>query len=364
MAPVARVDPAQAAARGRINPNELRIIGNSLGFSSNEKHRWPESATAGQFRIGAGIRWTSTEERMIESAARIVLSGILNLNKPSGMTSRDVVDHVGRQLRGVKVGHAGTLDPLASGVLVVCISSATRLIDFVQRMPKTYRTVVRLGARSDTLDAEGEVIETDDPHLPDEQDVRRVVAGMVGEISQLPPVYSAKKIKGRRSYDLARAGRPVQLAPRLVRIDRIDLLNYSWPRLELEIACGGGTYIRSIARDVGEALGCGGLVETLVRTLIGHFTLETAIDPAVLSSDSLEQHIRPSLEAVPDLPRVVLDQSQVAEVLHGRTIEVSSLPLLPNPETEIALLDSCCRLIAIGHVSLQANKIQPRKVFL
>jgi tRNA pseudouridine55 synthase len=301
---------------------------------------------------------------MTQSSASIIFSGVLNLNKPSGVTSRDVVNQVARLFCKVKVGHAGTLDPLASGVLVVCIGSATRLIDNVQRMPKSYRTVVRLGARSDTLDAHGEVVEVTDPHVPSEQEVRRVLAGMVGEISQLPPVYSAKKIQGRRSYDLARAGRPAQLAPRMVRIDRIDMLNYSWPRLELEIACGGGTYIRSIARDVGEALGCGGLVEALVRTRIGHFAIESAIDPTVLTRDSLRQHLRPSLEAVSDLPRVVLDQSQVAEVLHGRTIDVSSLRPLPDADHEFALLDSSERLIAIGHVNTQAKRVQPRKVLL
>jgi tRNA pseudouridine55 synthase len=287
----------------------------------------------------------------------------LNLNKPSGVTSRDVVDHVARLLLKVKVGHAGTLDPLASGVLVVCTGSATRLIESVQRMPKTYRTVVRLGARSDTHDADGQVVVVDDPGVPDEQNIRRLLAGMVGEIFQRPPVYSAKKIKGKRSYDLARAGKQAELAPRLVRIDRIELISYSWPRLELEIACGGGTYIRSIARDVGEALGCGGLVEALVRTRIGHFAIESAIDPTVLTRDSLRQHLRPPLEAVSDLPRAVLDQSQVAEVFHGRTIDVSNLTPLLDVDHELALLDSGGRLIAIGHVNTLAKRVQPRKVF-
>ena len=191
------------------------------------------------------------------------LRGILNVNKPSGPTSRDVVNRVARILRRVKVGHAGTLDPLASGVLIVCIGSATRLIEFVQRMPKTYRTVIRLGARSDTLDADGRVTEVEQPRIPDEGEVRRAVACQVGEISQVPPDYSALKVQGRRAHDLARSGQAVDLAPRTVRIDRIELVAYSWPRLELEIDCGGGTYIRSIARDVGEALGCGGLVEVL-----------------------------------------------------------------------------------------------------
>ena len=124
---------------------------------------------------------------------------------------------------------------------------------------------------------------------------------------QQPPAYSALKIKGQRAYDLARAGQAVELAPRLVRIDRIAVLRYAWPHLELEIDCGSGTYIRSIARDIGEALGCGGLVETLVRTRIGPFTLEQAVDPADLSTESIDRHLRPALDAVADLPRLVLD---------------------------------------------------------
>ena len=128
------------------------------------------------------------------------LCGLLNLHKPAGLTSRDVVDRVTRLIRKTKVGHAGTLDPLATGVLVVCVGAATRLIEYVQRMPKTYRTAIRLGARSDTLDADGIVTEISVPRIPTEIDVRQVLAGQVGTISQLPPDFSALKVQGRRAY--------------------------------------------------------------------------------------------------------------------------------------------------------------------
>src|SRR5262249_42878481 len=166
------------------------------------------------------------------------------------MTSRAVVDCVARPLRGVKVGHAGTLDPLASGVLVVCVGAATRLIELVQRMPKTYQTVVRLGSRSDTLDADGEVTATPSPRVPHETEVRHALEAQVGTILQQPPEFSALKVAGKRAYDLARAGESVALQPRPVRIDRVELLAYEWPHLTLEIDCGSGTYIRSIARDI------------------------------------------------------------------------------------------------------------------
>ena len=202
-------------------------------------------------------------------------SGVLNLNKPGGMTSRDVVDLVSRPLRKakVKVGHAGTLDPLATGVLVVCVGSATRLIEYVQRMPKAYRTVVLLGARSDTLDADGKVEAVEDPPIPTEAEVRSALLTQVGTISQMPPQFSALKVEGKRAYDLAREGQAVELAARPVRIDQVELISYAWPRLELQVDCGSGTYIRSIARDIGEILGCGGLVEVLTRTRIGPFRL-------------------------------------------------------------------------------------------
>ncbi len=293
-----------------------------------------------------------------------IVQGILNLDKPSGITSRAAVDQVARLLPQIKVGHAGTLDPLASGVLILCVGSTTRLIDSIQRMTKVYRTVIRLGARSDTLDAEGRVAEVENPSVPGEMEVRRALAGQVGEILQLPPEYSALKIKGQRAYDLARAGQVVDLEPRLVRIDRTDLVSYRWPHLELEIECGGGTYIRSIARDVGEALHCGGLVVTLVRTRIGPFVLAGSADPATLTSHSLAASLRSALDAVPDLPRITLDEGQARAIAHGRVVDAASLALDSVPQGEIALLDAGGRLIAIGQGDSSQRTIQPRKVLM
>src|SRR5262249_22794729 len=220
--------------------------------------------------------------------------GLLVVNKPRGLTSRAVVDRVAGLVPHAKVGHAGTLDPLASGVLIVCLGPATRLVERVQRLPKSYRTVVLLGARSDTLDADGSVEAVAAPRVPSRVDIEGAVAPLVGEILQRPPTYSALKVQGRRAYDLARAGRPVEMPPRRVRIDGIAVIHYAWPRLELAIECGGGTYIRSIARDLGETLGCGGLVEALTRTRIGPFTIDQAVDPEGLSAESLPGHLRPA----------------------------------------------------------------------
>jgi tRNA pseudouridine55 synthase len=290
--------------------------------------------------------------------------GFLNLIKPSGMTSRAVVDRVARLVPRAKAGHAGTLDPLASGVLVICLGSATRLVEHVQHMGKTYRALIRLGARSDTLDADGQIEVMDHPRIPAEVEVRRAVTRQVGQILQRPPEFSALRIKGQRAYDLARSGREVILEPRPVRIDRVEILNYHWPHLELEIECGGGTHIRSIARDVGEELGCGGLIETLARTRIGVFRLEDGVDPSSLTEESLPAHLQPLIAAVGSLPALTLDADQLAAIAQGRALTVASLALEPVPEGEIALLDAAGQLVALARGALSQNTIHPYKVFV
>jgi tRNA pseudouridine55 synthase len=231
-------------------------------------------------------------------------------------------------------------------------------------MCKTYRTTIRLGARSDTLDAEGRIELVENPSVPSELEVRRVLSGQVGEILQLPPDYSARKVKGLRAYDLARAGRVICLEPRLVRIDRVDMVRYRWPHVELQIACGGGTYVRSIARDVGDALGCGGLVASLVRTRIGPFALDSAVDPASLTSGSFADHLRPALDAVFDLPRITLDEHQSRAVARGCALDASTLAFNDEPDGEFALVDALGRLIAIGRGDGGRRAIHPRKVLI
>lgn len=282
--------------------------------------------------------------------------GVLNLDKPPGLTSRDVVNRVARLLpRKVKAGHAGTLDPLATGVLVVCVGPATRLIEYIQRMGKTYRSTFRLGARSDTHDVDGVVVPADAPRVPDLAEIEAALASQVGEVEQLPPAYSALKIEGRRAYDLARAGEAVVLAPRPVRIDEIRVLGYEWPRVDVEITCGGGTYIRSIARDLGEALGCGAIMEALTRTRIGVFAQEEAVAVDDLDRDTLGQFLRPSLDAVAGLPRVALDDAALADVRLGRKV-----PGDAEAGAEVALVDSEGRLVALGEAD--GHLVQPRKV--
>lgn len=206
------------------------------------------------------------------------MNGFLVIDKPGGMTSRDAVNRA--QLwfpRRTKIGHTGTLDPLATGVLVLCIGAATKLAERVQAMPKRYETRIRLGATSDTDDADGEVVENTLSAAPSLAMVLEQLPKFIGLIEQLPPQYSALKVQGQRAYDLARRGVEVALKPRPVRVDSILLRTYEWPWVDLTIDCGKGTYIRSIARDLGAALGVGGLVQTLRRTRVGPFAVERGI---------------------------------------------------------------------------------------
>ena len=206
------------------------------------------------------------------------MNGFLVVDKPGGMTSRDVVNRIQRQLPPrTKIGHTGTLDPLATGVLVLCIGKATKLAGRVQAMGKSYLARIRLGATSNTDDRDGVVAESLHATPPSIEDIRAELLPFVGTIYQTPPDYSAVKVGGRRAHDLARAGKVMELVARPVLVYRIDLLNYTWPFLDLSADCGKGTYIRGIARDLGRALGVGGLIETLRRTKVGPFAAEQGI---------------------------------------------------------------------------------------
>jgi tRNA pseudouridine55 synthase len=202
--------------------------------------------------------------------------GLLLIDKPIGCTSMDVVRVVRRAAGKTKTGHAGTLDPLAGGLLICCLGRATSAVEHLMGLGKQYITTVDLSAFTATDDAEGtpEPIPVTSP--PDREQVRKALSQLTGEIQQVPPAYSAMKVGGRRAYHLARKGQSVELPPRTVRIDSIDLLSYDWPHVELHIDCGRGTYIRSLARQIGELLGTGGYLTALRRTAIGPYHVDNA----------------------------------------------------------------------------------------
>jgi tRNA pseudouridine55 synthase len=300
------------------------------------------------------------------------MNGLLILNKPSGITSRSAVDRAETWFPGVKIGHAGTLDPLATGVLVVCLGAGVRLIEYVQDLDKTYAATIRLGAWSDTDDADGTVSPNENPPIPEPATLEEVLTSFTGEIEQTPPDYSAARIDGRRAHHFARRGREVRLTPRRVRIDRIELVSYVFPELRLIIECGKGTYIRSLARDLGERLGCGALVSSLERTRIGSFHLSDAVN---LDADAaaVRPRVLPLLAAVPHLPRVTLPDADLTRLRQGQTIAVPALPTeqasgdankgtTASAEMEVALLDGHGELIAIA-VCQSGAKLKARKVF-
>jgi tRNA pseudouridine55 synthase len=269
--------------------------------------------------------------------------GLLNVHKPPGVTSRRVVDVVKRLVRPDKVGHAGTLDPLASGVLVIGVGQATRLVEYVQMMPKRYSATFLLGYASTTEDVEGQLTEIAGAVPPAREDLERAAAEMIGQIDQRPPDYSALKVGGRRAYALARAGEDFQLSARAVRIDRLEVTRYAYPELCLEIECGSGTYVRSLGRDLAERVGTSAVMSALVRTAIGSFSLEKAVDPAQLAPDNLAGHLLSPLLAVrPAMPECVVGEREVERLGHGLSVNVPGAV-----DSSSAAVDECGSLVAV-----------------
>lgn len=215
-------------------------------------------------------------------------TGLLVIDKPLRRSSMDMCRIVRRRLvlagapKRVKVGHGGTLDPLATGLLVILVGKATPLCEVVMQGQKVYETTIDLSAFSTTDDAEGERTVINVPTPPTREQIAAALPAFIGDIQQTPPIYSAIKVDGQRSYDLARAGKSVTLAARTVRIDDIQIAAYAWPMLTLTITCGKGVYIRSLARDLGTALGTGGALAALRRTRIGRWTIDQAVTPEKL----------------------------------------------------------------------------------
>jgi tRNA pseudouridine55 synthase len=214
-------------------------------------------------------------------------SGILLLDKPGGVTSFEVVRRARRALKLRKIGHLGTLDPFATGLLPLCLQEATKLVPFLMPEPKTYQAMVLLGATTDTQDLTGEVVARSDA-LPSPEEVRRVAQGFVGEIEQTPPMYSALHHQGQRLYKLARRGEVVDLRPRKVVVHHLNVDEVDLPRVTLTVKCSQGTYIRTLAHDLGRALGCGGHLIALRRLMVGHFRVEESIPMAALTELSAD----------------------------------------------------------------------------
>ncbi len=296
------------------------------------------------------LGWRVDEQArpLILRSSGLRMSGILNINKPAGWTSRDVVNRVQRLVRPVKAGHAGTLDPLATGVLVVCLGQATRLISYVQQMPKSYSATFLLGRTSASDDTETEQTEVAGAPVPSPAEIEAQLPQFRGKIQQRPPAYSALKVNGQRAYKLARRGETVTLQPREVTIHHLTVRRYQYPELELTMQCSSGTYVRSVGRDLAESLGTGAVMSALTRTAIGDFSIDSAMGVDQLDAKSVMARQVPSIAAVARLPRVILTETQITEVRHGRFIPIGETGVTSlQPEEVFAAVTAQEELIAL-----------------
>ncbi len=296
------------------------------------------------------------------SKSKSPYNGLLNINKPAGITSHDVVDRVRRVLGQKRVGHAGTLDPAATGILLVCAGQATRLVEYLVPGTKTYQGAIVLGRSTNTYDREGETTgEADTRHLEREL-VEDAMAGFIGEIEQVPPAYSAIKRDGIPAYKLARKGKSVDLPARRIRIDSFELVEWECPRLDFRIVCQSGTYVRSVAHDLGAALKTGGYLESLSRTASGSWKIEDSISLEELedagAGDRRDELIKPLSGVLPDMPKVTISDQEAGRLGHGQALE---LEVDGQPGT-IGAWTSAGRLVAVL-VPGGPNRWNPKKVF-
>ncbi|MGQ9920035.1 MAG: tRNA pseudouridine(55) synthase TruB [Desulfobacca sp.] len=291
--------------------------------------------------------------------------GILVIDKPAGPTSFQVVQQVRRCLGLKKVGHLGTLDPFATGVLPLCLQEATRLTPFLLDCPKTYRATMRLGEATDTQDLTGTVISRSS-QLPDPTSIGPTLAALVGEHWQTPPMYSAVQVQGRRLYQYARQGLSVAVPPRPIHVLAITLETIDLPDVTFTVTCSKGTYIRTLAADLGRQWGCGAHLRALRRLAVGPFTLEQAVPPptATDAAQTFWEHLVPLAGCLPHLAAVEVDVQTAARLRHGQAVaigpdlEISS----PAPATHYKII---CQqmLVAVVRLTADGSHLQPVRVF-
>jgi tRNA pseudouridine55 synthase len=294
------------------------------------------------------------------------LDGIFNVNKSVGMTSHDVVAHVRRLTRQRRVGHAGTLDPAASGVLPVCVGQATRVAEYLGEGGKAYRATIRFGVVTDTYDAEGDVLRTAPVALTREA-IEATLPAFLGRQLQAPPIYSAIKCKGTPLYKLARAGEAVVVEPRSVEIIALSIVSWQSPDLVLEVECGPGTYIRSLAYDLGERLGPGAHLAALVRTRSGPFTLDTSLTledlERALADGTWRDRLYAPDEALLEHRAAILGAANEARVRNGQPLHFGGSPLAASGgERLLRAYTADGRFLGILRWAPEAAAWQPHKV--
>jgi tRNA pseudouridine55 synthase len=289
------------------------------------------------------------------------ISGVLVVDKPIGLTSHDVVQIIRKGTRIRRAGHTGTLDPRASGVLVILLGPAVRLSEYVAASDKRYQAVIQLGSSTDTYDAEGQVLNSSPVNITEEEFVQ-ALNGFIGEITQVPPPYSAVKVGGRKAYEMARQGEEVDLAPRTIQVYSLELLEWDPPEAVIDVYCSSGTYVRSLANDLGEKLGCGAHLVGLRRTKSGRFTLRDAVPLRKLREafdvGNWYQYLIPAAEALSDWPAIELNHAQVEEVRHGHRVPGHSDGVL-----RVRGISEQGELVALLEFDAETHEWQPKKVF-
>jgi tRNA pseudouridine55 synthase len=261
------------------------------------------------------------------------IDGVLNISKPSGATSMDVVRSIKKWTKQKRVGHGGTLDPLATGVLPICFGKATRLMEYLVDSPKTYHTRLKLGITTDTYDIDGEVTSTKDPSYVTQQMLEDVLGSFMGNLEQVPPMYSALKHEGTRLYKLARDGIEIERPSRSVRIDSIIMTTWDPPFFEIKVQCGKGMYVRSLSHDIGELLKCGATVVALTRLQSGPFhlnesvSLET-IQQTITTNASWISYIKPADLLVQHLQHTVVTEGRESLIKNGRPFSLENIELV------------------------------------
>ena len=284
--------------------------------------------------------------------------GFINVNKPSGMTSHDVVSFLRRNLKIKKIGHTGTLDPMANGVLPIAVGDATRLIQYLSD-DKEYVATVKFGVSTDTYDKEGEIVSTSDK-IVGQTELEEALNQFRGEILQKPPIYSALKKNGKKLYEYAREGKEVEIEARKVTIEKLDLLSLENNVAKLRVKCSKGTYIRSIAHDLGEVLGCGAHLIGLTRTIAGDFKIENSIELSTIeNSENKENFIENPLNYFSNLKKVELNENEYLKVSHGMNFTSNKFT---NCNNELIILLYCTRIVAVTRII--NNKTSLEKVFV
>jgi tRNA pseudouridine55 synthase len=290
------------------------------------------------------------------------ISGVLVVDKPVGLTSHEVVQIIRRGTNIRRAGHTGTLDPRASGVLIVLIGPAVRLSEYVSASDKRYQAIIRLGATTDTFDSDGRFTSKDQMVEITEDQFETALKSFVGEIIQTPPPYSAVKVHGRPAYDMAREGEEVELEPRKIQVYSLEMLEWAPPEVVIDVYCSSGTYVRSLANDLGTKLGCGAYLTGLRRTKSGRFTLRDAVPLRKLreafDAGNWYQYVIPAAEALSDWPAVELNNEQVEAVRHGHRV-----PATTEDKGMARGISEAGELIALLEVDPATQEWQPRKVF-